>query len=81
VVFQAKTLIGKNWLTRFMGRNPAVRTKVGRRIDYQIIQNTQPEVLEPGFHQFKAFIDLYKVDSANIWNLDESGLGLGRRSN
>jgi Tc5 transposase DNA-binding domain len=26
--------IGKHWLTRFIGRNPAVRTKVERKIDY-----------------------------------------------
>jgi Tc5 transposase DNA-binding domain len=73
--------VGKNWLTRCMGRNPAVRTKVGRKIEYQRAQNPQPEVLKPWFHQFKALVDLYKVDSANIWNMDESGLGLGRCSN
>ena len=73
--------IGKNWLTRFMQRNPAVRTKLGRKIDYQRIQNTQPEVLEPWFREFKALIELYKVENANIWNMDESGLGMGRCSN
>jgi Tc5 transposase DNA-binding domain len=26
--------IGKHWLTRFIGRNPAVYTKVERKIDY-----------------------------------------------
>lgn len=41
--------IGKNWLTRFITRNPAIRTKIGRKIDYQRVQNTQPEVLEPWF--------------------------------
>jgi DDE superfamily endonuclease/Tc5 transposase DNA-binding domain len=73
--------IGKTWLGRFFSRNPVVRTKIGRKIDYQRVQNTQPEVLEPWFYQFQALVSLYKVDSANIWNMDESGLGLGRCSN
>jgi Tc5 transposase DNA-binding domain len=73
--------LGKNWLGRFFPRNPTVLTKFGRNIDYQRVQNTQPEVLKPWFHQFQALISQYKVDSANIWNMDESGLGLGRCSN
>ena len=39
--------IGKNWVTRFITRNPEVRTKIGRKIDYQRVEGTQPEVLEP----------------------------------
>jgi hypothetical protein len=27
--------ISKNWTTRFMTQNPAIRTKIGRKIDYQ----------------------------------------------
>ena len=64
-----------------MGRNPATRTKVERKIDYQRVQNTTPEVLKPWFHQFKALVDRYKVEPVNIWNMDESGLGLGRFTN
>jgi Tc5 transposase DNA-binding domain len=44
--------IGKNWLRKFMQRNPAIRTKVGRKIDYQRVQNILPEVLEPWFHLY-----------------------------
>jgi hypothetical protein len=32
--------IGKHWLTRFMKRNLAIRTKIGRKIDYQRVENT-----------------------------------------
>ena len=73
--------IGKNWLTRFMTRHPDVRTKIGRKIDYQRVENTQPEILKPWFDAFEALVDQYQVDSANIWNMDESGLGLGRCTN
>jgi DDE superfamily endonuclease len=64
-----------------MARHPHVRTKIGRKIDYQRVENTQPEVLKPWFDTFKALVDTYQVDSANIWNMDESGLGLGRCTN
>jgi hypothetical protein len=75
------THIGSNWLSRFMKRNPAIRTKIGRKIDYQRVENTQPEVLEPWYDAFKSLVDRYQVDSVNIWNMDESGLGLGRCTN
>jgi DDE superfamily endonuclease/Tc5 transposase DNA-binding domain len=73
--------IGKHWLTRFMGRNLATRTKVGRKINYQRIKNTQPEVPEPWFDAFKALVDQYQVKNENIWNMDESGLDLRRYTN
>ena len=64
-----------------MTRNPTIRTKIGRKIDYQRVQNTQSEILEPWFRQFRALVDLYKIDSVNIWNMNEAGLRLGRCSN
>ena len=64
-----------------MTRNPTIRTKIGRKIDYQRVQNTQPEILESWFRQFRTLVDLYKIDSVNIWNMNESGLGLGRCNN
>jgi DDE superfamily endonuclease/Tc5 transposase DNA-binding domain/helix-turn-helix, Psq domain len=73
--------VGVNWHQRFLHRNPLIRTKIGRKMDYQRVQNTRPEVLKPWFDEFKAIIERYNVDPANIWNMDESGLGLGRCTN
>ena len=39
--------IGHNWIPHFFLRNPAVHTKIGRKIDYQRVENTQPEILKP----------------------------------
>jgi hypothetical protein len=50
-------------------------------MDYQRVQNTRPEVLKPWFDEFKAIIERYNMDPANIWNIDELGLGLGRYIN
>jgi hypothetical protein len=55
--------------------------KIGRKIDYQRVENTQPKVLKPWFNAFKALVDQYQVKSENIWNMDESRLGLGRCTN
>ena len=58
--------VGKNWPERILSLNPAARTKIGRKIGHQRVQNTQPEVLKHWFRQFQGLVSLYKVDSAYI---------------
>jgi hypothetical protein len=55
--------------------------KIRRKIDYQRVENTQPEVLKPWYEQFQALIHLYKVNNANIWNMDKLRLDLGHYMN
>jgi Tc5 transposase DNA-binding domain len=58
--------VGANWHQHFLRRNPHIQTKVGKKIDYQRVQNIRPEVLEPWFREFKALLEEYNVDSTNI---------------
>jgi hypothetical protein len=38
--------IGINWISRFLHRQPAICTKIGRKMDALRIQNTNPEDLQ-----------------------------------
>jgi len=63
------TSVGRSLLWE---EGPQCSQPVSTRID-----NTRPEILEPWFAQFKQLLTDYKVDVANIWNMDESGIGIG----
>jgi Tc5 transposase DNA-binding domain len=63
--------LGKNWIGRFMQRHPEIKSKLGRKIDVQLVDNTQP-----WFTQFKQLQAFHKVTDDNVWNMDESSLCL-----
>ena len=76
-----KPTISEKWITRFKERHPEIRTKIGRAINSIRIHQTQSEVLQPWFERFQQLLTEYKVDVANLWNMDESGLGIGCTTN
>jgi Tc5 transposase DNA-binding domain len=76
-----KPIISEKWMTRFKQRHPEIQTKIGRAINSTRVHQTQPEILQPWFKRFQQLLTDYKVDVANLWNMDESGLGIGCTTN
>jgi hypothetical protein len=69
--------LGKRWVSSFIHRNPRVASIIGRRIEASRIHScTQPEI-QAFFDRLERAIREHNVQTNNIWNMDEHGLGLG----
>lgn len=69
--------IGTNWIQRFIRRHSSISTKIGRRMDALRVQSANPTDLRAWYHGFQALVQKEKVNIADIWNMDETGLTLG----
>src|SRR5205814_334362 len=61
-----------------MSRNPDVKTKIGKRIDYKRINGASPEAITSWFDLYDQF-DWIKPE--NIYNTDEAGIREGQGIN
>ena len=73
--------LGKDWIPKFTKRNPRVASIVGRRIESLRVAGTNHTALENFYKLFKEVRDRFKIQTGDIWNMDEQGLGLGVCSN
>jgi hypothetical protein len=68
--------LGRHWMEGLYRRNPQVKTKIGKRIDYTRVKEATPA-------NINKFFDLLEtvsyVKPENIWNADEAGImeGMG----
>lgn len=69
--------VGVNWIQRFLKRHPEVQSKVGKPIEYLRAENASPEALQTFFDLFLRVMTKFNISSANTWNFDEHGLGMG----
>jgi len=69
--------LGKDWIQKFIRRNPRVASVIGRRIDASRIDGTSQEALQDFYTLFKATETRYHILVDNIWNMDEHGTALG----
>ena len=69
--------VGRKWLSRFLTRHPELRSKIGKNIEVERIQNTNSEDISTWFSHFRRVQVDYKVAPENIWNMDETGVALG----
>jgi len=69
--------IGTNWVPRFIKRHPDIKSKVGKKIEAERIQNTTPEALADWYNLFDRIRRTHNVKLSNIWNMDETGIALG----
>ena len=72
---------GKHWISRFLLRNPAIKSKVGQKLDHKRANAPSIEALKTWFDRFKEFVDLHKIKPENMWNMDENGCCLGITDN
>ncbi|KAI0994849.1 hypothetical protein K3495_g13333 [Podosphaera aphanis] len=58
--------LGKEWVCKFIKRNPQISSVVGRRVESSRINEVEVR---------------HKIKAEDMWNMDEQGLGLGICSN
>ena len=57
---------GKNWISRFLLRNPAIKSKVGQKLDHKRENEPSMEALKTWFGRFKEFVDSHKIKPENM---------------
>jgi len=73
--------IGRAWVHAFKKRNPEIKSMIGKRIEASRITGTSQELIGAFFERLCTRMDEYRVDPANIWNMDEHGTAMGRCTN
>lgn len=68
--------LGKHWISGFLQRNPLVRTKIGRRLDYKRVNAACPDNINAFFNRREIFS---WIKPESTYNADESGImeGMG----
>jgi hypothetical protein len=72
--------VGKNWTSNFVRRQPELRTRFNRRIDYQRVQCEDPDVYNAWFRLVRNTIAKYGIQEEDIYNFDETGFVMGQIS-
>jgi DDE superfamily endonuclease/Tc5 transposase DNA-binding domain/helix-turn-helix, Psq domain len=71
------TPLGKNWITRFLQRNPRVATCIGRSLDTARRQAATVDTINGFYAYFNQIQTQYGISPSDTWNMDEVGIGLG----
>jgi hypothetical protein len=66
------TPLGKQWIQRFLKRNPTLKTQRAKSIEQARVDVTKEQVLE-WFAIFKRVIQENNIKPENIYNMDETG--------
>ncbi|KAI0996774.1 hypothetical protein K3495_g11409, partial [Podosphaera aphanis] len=73
--------LGKEWVCKFIKRNPQISSVVGRRVKSSRINGTSQSALEAFYSLFKEVEVRHNIKAEDMWNMDKQGLGLGICSN
>ncbi|KAI0996446.1 hypothetical protein K3495_g11735, partial [Podosphaera aphanis] len=68
---------GKLWLPHFIKRNPSITSVFGRKIEVTRANVATPERIRAFLELFESTRRRLNVQTANIWNMDETGVALG----
>lgn len=71
------TRVGTNWTTKFIRRQPQLKTRYNRRVDYQRAYCEDPIAYKAWFTLFKDTLVKYGIAEADIYNFDETGFAIG----
>ncbi len=69
--------VGNLWAHRFIQRQPSLKTRFSRQIDYQRAQCEDPEVVNAWFRLVRNTIAKYGIQEGDIYNFDETGFLMG----
>jgi hypothetical protein len=69
--------VGKRWAHNFVKRQPELKTRIFRRYDYQRAKCEDPTIIRGWFRLVQNIIAKYSIQSADIWNFDETGFMMG----
>src|ERR1700712_5681860 len=64
--------LGKHWMTRFMSRNPILKTKRQIYVDPVRVNNACLEVIRPWFQKLD-IPEVRAIPANKRWNMDETG--------
>ncbi|KAI1001284.1 hypothetical protein K3495_g6918 [Podosphaera aphanis] len=73
--------LGKEWVCKFIKRNPRISSVFGKRFESSRINGTSQSALEAFYSLFKEVEVRHNIKAEDMWNMDEQGLGLGICSN
>ena len=71
------TPLGKNWIDKFKSRHPEVRSAWTKALHDVRIDGCQPHLLQRWFDEIQAIISRNRYSSDHIYNMDETGYGIG----
>ena len=71
--------LGKNWITDFSRRNPAIKALKGKHIEKERIEAITPNNIKEFFEVLNES-PVKDVRPANRWNMDETGIMEGMRT-
>ena len=71
------SLIGRNWITRFLNRHPELALKFASRIDRQRAYAGNPHTIQTHFRKLEKVIRDNDIKDNGITNVDEKGFVMG----
>jgi hypothetical protein len=69
--------VGKNWPTRYIHRQPDLKSRYNRKYDHQRALCEDPTLIASWFRLVANTIAKYGIQSDDIYNFDETGFALG----
>jgi hypothetical protein len=69
--------LGQDWHLAFLRRNPSVKSLMGRVIDSARVKELTTTLVRTYFERLNVAHRKYNIKQANMWNMDEHGMGLG----
>lgn len=69
--------VGQLWAYRFVQRQPELRTRWGRRYDYQRAKYEDREIITSWFTLVRNTIAKYGIQDDDIYNFDETSFMMG----
>lgn len=73
--------IGLKWVTRFLARHPEVSSMKGRKLEAIRRKGTTHQIVADFFQVYQNMYEKYNFQHEDIWNMDETGLGIGVTTN
>ena len=68
---------GKDWVPRFMSRRPQLASARRKLFEAARVKDVSVERLTKWFEDLQSVINKYKIESGNLYNMDESGFAIG----
>jgi hypothetical protein len=69
--------IGHEWLYRFLNRHPAIQSTYARQLEATRFNGASYDKVKAWFDAVAGKFQERAYDNSNIWNMDESGFGVG----
>lgn len=73
--------IGASWTSSFLRRNPLVLTLVGKPIDTCRVKKVTRDLIKAYCTRLRNTINEDEIQPCNVWNFDETGLGISYITN